>query len=873
MTQTGREAQRNLQTRALDSPPALWQVLEPIFAQKECPLMRLSTHSLILVIALCPLAVANALPMASGGDITGTPSIIRVGEVVSITADYTDADGAADLVECRLRLGHPTNDLTLFYNVAGGFASAPGQGNFVSPILVNSTAISNGLRLTWNFHTKGDWPRASGIDFQVSATDSDGASAWSSDGSSVEHADPLFGTTVITHGFQLLATEQPEWMTTMGIAIANRLGRGEVLQYDPATGTFTTVASVGDVSTQDHERIFLLDWVAESDINQPGFSEAAADAFVAALLNAQLADPSEPFLDRIHLIGHSRGPVVMSEMAERFGALAAGGELADRLGAVFAIDPDIQVTALDPNTKGYLTYDFQDDAINLPEIGRGVVNWSNIGPSQNYWQNRNFLGLDVTGEFVPGSRNRNLDASADLLSHSEIHAWYHGTIDLEATTDELMAMVIEEEINTESIILGRPLTRAEREELTSERTRLFTISRSQWYQDDLGITEGYGHLPQGGEVPYDNSVEPLDNTPAETPRVDPVADAPHNGDFEVWSSGDSSVGPGWQAHGGGGGAVESNGQLRLAGLGLIETSRARRIHNRFFIPSRSETLSLDFRIVTADPGTPPNADRFEVRLGNSVILGGPGEEIWLTNTSANFTTLTASLPALSDPVQTLTLEIVRGGAVIEAEVLVDNIRLGGGGQIITLPDAETFPQSVFGETAIGEQFIHDQLQNATTAANVNRVLATGLTGTALADIVVGELGNAEPDSGLLPAASQADALEAAILTVYFNSLVPSSYVTPINLGWVLNADPINTSSGVIVPPDNAALAALADAGTTVLDVVLIGVTAVQLTGGNETPELSGTLNGVPITVQDLIDVLDLINASYDGGEPSGAVIP
>jgi hypothetical protein len=254
-----------------------------------------------------------------------------------------------------------------------------------------------------------------------------------------------------------------------------------------------------------------------------------------------------------------------------------------------------------------------------------------------------------------------------------------------------------------------------------------------------------------------------------------------------------------------------------------------------------------------------------------VILGGPGEEIWLTGTTAGFTTLTAPLPEPLDPVQTLTLEIVRGGAVIEAEVLLDNVRLGGG-QVVTLPDAETFSQAIFGETALGEQFIHDQLQNPGIAANVNSVLATGLTGTALAEVVVGTLGGTEPDGGLIPAASQDNALEAAILTAYFNSLVPSSFVTPLNLGWVLNGDPIVTGSGVIVPPDNAALKALADAGTTVLDVVLLGVTAVQLTGGNETPELSGALNGVPITVQDLIDVLGLINASFEGGVPTGAVI-
>ena len=36
--------------------------------------------------------------------------------------------------------------------------------------------------------------------------------------------------------------------------------------------------------------------------------------------------------------------------------------------------------------------------------------------------------------------------------------------------------------------------------------------------------------------------------------------------------------------------------------------------------------------------------------------------------------------------------------------------------------------------------------------------------------------------------------------------------------------------------------------------------------------MSGYLNGVRITVQDLIDILDIINESYNSGVPSGAVI-
>jgi hypothetical protein len=193
-----------------------------------------------------------------------------------------------------------------------------------------------------------------------------------------------------------------------------------------------------------------------------------------------------------------------------------------------------------------------------------------------------------------------------------------------------------------------------------------------------------------------------------------------------------------------------------------------------------------------------------------------------------------------------------------------------------IPDGvETFDEFDFGETTQGEQFVHDQMPSQ--ASTINGVLNTGLTGNALGDYLVGPTGPPEPDGGLMPAQTVDDELESQMLAAYFNTLIPSSFRPPIRLGWVLNADPImDLDGGVAVlrtPPANPKLAELAAAGTTVRDVIVLAATAIQLTGGNETQGMSGTLHGVTITVAQLIEILDIINESFDSGVPTGAVIP
>jgi len=194
-----------------------------------------------------------------------------------------------------------------------------------------------------------------------------------------------------------------------------------------------------------------------------------------------------------------------------------------------------------------------------------------------------------------------------------------------------------------------------------------------------------------------------------------------------------------------------------------------------------------------------------------------------------------------------------------------------------LPDGgESFAPEIFGEHPGGEAFVHELLASAARSAEVDSVLGTGLTGAALANHVVGALEGPEPDGALVPAASAADALEAQTLTLYFNILVPPSMRTPIDPGWVLNATPVDDLVGGLplqrVPPAHTKLAELAAAGTRVLDCLRAAANALVATGGAEEPEQAGVLNGVELSVGELVEILAILNASFENGVPSGAVI-
>lgn len=620
----------------------------------------------------------NRNPNAPASGIAGQPAVLRIGEVYSIAADYTDPDGSNDVRYCYLRLGHPTTPLEFRYETKTGALEflTPNAQPFVSPISIGRIEIPNGVRLSWNFFLKRAWPLTSGgIDFAIRAEDRCGLTdGWNGDGSSRSYETPPYGSTVIIHGFQPTAS-LPEWERTMGGRIAERLGNGEVYEYEPADAGFSRLPQFSVGTNSVFEKVFLFNWADESDNISTGFAEAAADAFFASLIRLQRANPYDHLLSRIHFIGHSRGCIVASEMIERFGALSRDGTDTNILG--FPIDTQIDATYLDPHSTGtFLTGDFGDPDVNLPYLtNRGVVAWSNVGHANNYYQNQDdpsvFELFYLNGEFVRGARNRNLDQPALAgIDHSEVHAWYFGSIDPEATDDEIAAMISEERsIQAASAAASFGIERGSEVDFTAASV---TIQRAQWYLDRLGVIEGYSHTRQGGEFSHSDIREPLDATPRPSVFHDFIADGVFNGEFKHGTEQIVDM-PGWDRHVGGGAGDLNAGHLRLFG-GAIPTASSYRRHNILFVPVTARQLSFRCRVFQADPRAVPNADRLVVRIGNSVILGGAGSEFWLTQAAPNFRRLTCDVPqAARGNAATLTVEIVPGGSTANAEVWIDDV--------------------------------------------------------------------------------------------------------------------------------------------------------------------------------------------------------
>ena len=406
-----------------------------------------------------------------------------------------------------------------------------------------------------------------------------------------------FGTTVITHGQNLKLTPTgvwypydclPAWLFTMADAIKTRAGGGRILVYDPSTGAFVdhysrsgcSVSWTSDPPTEG-ETILIFDWTVDTaSWEQEGTSEAAAEALVAALMAGR--NEGLLSLNPLHLIGHSRGTVVMSETAQRLLKLKAS----------VAADIDVeQVTYLDPHP----TYDGDNSVNNANEPDPGpVVAWAGIHYVDDYWQSDEYpAGRSVPGAAVNEITGR-LRFDADQANkgdmHSEVHAWYYGTIETTAISD------------------GDGLT----------------IAENAWYGEERGFRrrdqDGFYFSRLGGGAAARSA---FPSTPLGDVQFDlgSPREGIFNGDFEAEPSEDVSI-PGWTLHGGGGDGrlIQHWGGKWLLGsdLSLGPDARVRR-HNRIYFPPNARRLRFRMKVPTPSASPGANADKLEILVGDVVV--------------------------------------------------------------------------------------------------------------------------------------------------------------------------------------------------------------------------------------------------------------
>ncbi len=224
------------------------------------------------------------------------------------------------------------------------------------------------------------------------------------------------GVTVITHGFNGDITD---WIIPMAeqIPVYPSFPGTNYSCYEMrvASDYGVTQSRIGGVSplvSDSGEIIIKLDWSVLSVELATSSSEIAAAVvpkFLATNFIPELG--GRPLAELpIHLIGHSRGGSVVIEISRLLGAKGVWVD---------------HITLLDPHP------------VSFPYGDADIVVYENVLFADNYWQNNpDFACPD--GESVSGAYNRSL---TDLgngydCNHSDVHLWYHGTIDWRVPTTD-----------------------------------------------------------------------------------------------------------------------------------------------------------------------------------------------------------------------------------------------------------------------------------------------------------------------------------------------------------------------------------------------------------------------------------------------------
>ena len=228
------------------------------------------------------------------------------------------------------------------------------------------------------------------------------------------------GVTLITHG---LNSNVDDWVLAMARAIPGYPGfpgtnftcyeiyfATNGASYVPA---FTRLAGGNPLATDSGEIVVKLDWRQLANNNYSTYQVASnvvprllQTNFIPELGGHALAEFP------LHLVGHSRGGSLMCEISRLLGT---NGIWVDHL------------TTLDPhplNNDGFS--DFPYTVVDAP-----ARTYQNVLFHDNYYQTLDslFHGEVVAGAYTRRLTNLNGGYSGLAAYHSDVHLWYHGTVD------------------------------------------------------------------------------------------------------------------------------------------------------------------------------------------------------------------------------------------------------------------------------------------------------------------------------------------------------------------------------------------------------------------------------------------------------------
>ncbi len=244
---------------------------------------------------------------------------------------------------------------------------------------------------------------------------------------SLEDRRLLNGVTLITHGF---GDNADGWVKSMANAvvceISTRFGCAstDVAEIKLTVNSDLTVTPTWDnqvnLSTSNcSETVVRLDWSAVASFTFTSTVDIAATVapcLYKPLSTFGLSGMTTPLADGpIQLIGHSRGGSLVGELALDLGMRGLWVD---------------QVTTLDPHPWSLAT-----DA--------SMTAWNNVVFWDNYWEDS---AIYPHGQSINGTNNNYLSfpdgAYPDTVPlnddgyHSDVHLWYHGTIDTSSTASD-----------------------------------------------------------------------------------------------------------------------------------------------------------------------------------------------------------------------------------------------------------------------------------------------------------------------------------------------------------------------------------------------------------------------------------------------------
>lgn len=585
--------------------------------------------------------VGTNAPLTAGADISQVPPYIYpdTSAPYEVKCRYFDPDGTNDLKTLYLRIVNPyNNSITFNYNPTGNTYGtwAGNQGaNHASLSAVSKNYVTDNLgRIGWEvcwkfFITNPNWAGcADELKFATMAMDnSDNLSnsgVWVESSQTSSFAN--YGISFLCAGFSENANNTKQgWQYEMADAIKNRLGGHAFIgKYNPQTGLFDTYYDNAD-SPEQKELILVFDWMEDELLDADGFAEAAADAAFAAL---------QPFcnlgnINNLHLIGHSRGAVVISELTERL---------------LQHNRPVRQVTYLDPHDWGLgnVGDDFEvnqslpspyyplsaDIPVGIPT--HAVLGWQGVPYIETIFQRHgsdyptvNNLD-DSNGRAVAGTSNACF-ADNYTVNHLGIAEQYINSIR-----------------SADYVFYLRP---------SEDPTASKGYQRSRIGNVRMGYLESF---PRSGEA-----TQSADYTAQD--------DAVFNGDFNFYSPIEIS---GWSLHGGcvQHCVMDQDAESGTYGAKLSQSAESDAIlrHNRLFVSRNSSYLRFKYKVIT------PSANatlRFCIDEENPLL------EIPLTHTGDVFLEREIDISAYQRRNITFSFIIPASLSAPFAIVLLDDIRI------------------------------------------------------------------------------------------------------------------------------------------------------------------------------------------------------